>query len=1532
MKFRCCAAFGYLLTSLVFSMMAKAAPLVPENWDPALAGDVVMERLITVTAPEVKGAHDAEMVTVGNYAYIVAEVNDLNSGESAAWPQIYSTLSIVNLDSLKLEAILPVARTEQQFENEKLPVGACFVPRIIQKDDNTLRCYFASEQPGKRQSQMWYRDFTVKTRKFAPTIHRVKLKTSSGTYDMQPQHFHADAVAHGFTKPMKDFGMYLFDSFKSFDGATYVALNNFPGKQNALARMHDDFATFEIVGHYNDPQAEQLSESAVNRLPDGSWLAICRNDSGNYHFTTSPDGKTWTTGTERDFVPNGAGSKPTFDKFGDTYYLGWQEATKIHGVHRSVFNIDISRDGKTWERKYRFESTKSFQYPTFREHNGSIWLCATQGDHSKSRKERIMFGKLEPTGSFESQAGKKRAVIPKPAPKTTQLPLKKGETLFTDRNYTLTEAPDFLLGRNFLRTSIEGYTIECTTPGDLYLMTLSKSHSANQGAVLEKYGFKKVDTPEFQLFPGEINRVFAYQKRMESGEQLTIRKMVFPVLGDGIKIKLLTAGSPDKATIKETPEEAEIRIAKMEKIADHALVPPTVNTSPLPKYGYDKLDYGMTIGIERTPKGRLWACWVAGGDSPDAYFVLASSDDDGETWSDPRMVLDSHEDGLGDKRSILVGNLWTDPLGRLWVIFDQSMDMFDGRAGVWATVCDNPDAENPEWSEPKRIWHGVTLNKPTVLSNGEWMLPISLDQRDGFRQFKGCFRNLDPLRGANVFVSKDEGETWERRGAAIFPTPDWHEHMVVERKDGSLWMLARTKKGIMESTSTDAGKTWSEPVESAIKHPVARFFIRRLQSGKLLLIKHGDKIDAHQGRVQLSAWLSDDDGKSWQGGLVLDERKGISYPDGFQAPDGTIYISYDRNRSTDGEILMARFTEEDVAAKQFKGPKSRAKMLISRPLAKEVAALPGFDKPTADVVRTIDLPLVDLSGDKHRHSVVAAGTEAIYQGHCDTVLLPDDKTMFTAWCLGHARWIGPLAKSTDAGLTWSGRLDVPSNWNETSNTPALHRLVSPDGKARLFCFADGLDWSRKGKPPYPMHQSYSEDDGKTWTPMAPNGVEGEVPPKTVLSFEGGKKLLMWSDLPGYVVQSESRDGGLTWSRSRRILRVPDRWAQPCVVESPDGKTLLMLLRENSRKHQSLYSISRDQAETWSAPRELPATLTGDRHVAKFSPDGRLVVAFRDIAHNSPTYGHYVAWVGEYTDIVEGKPGDYRVKLFHNMMRSEPDKPGTGNTDCGYSDLEVLPDGTFIATTYLKYQKGPEKHSVMNTRFQLEETDKLVPENSDKAFTPISNGTDFEGWEQKGNWVIDEEGAFYRKARGGDLIYTKSTVPDDFELRFEWKVSKGCNSGVYYRPGQVEYQVLDNIGSPYGENARQAAASIFFCMAPKRDNTRPVGEWNTGRILCKGSVIEHWLNGEAVISFDYNDPKWAEYVELLDARGGDLTGRGGKIKLQDHGQDVWYRNLRWREIPADETVTPDPDFEPMPVTGAALEKEQARVKRMLEAKK
>lgn len=215
------------------------------------------------------------------------------------------------------------------------------------------------------------------------------------------------------------------------------------------------------------------------------------------------------------------------------------------------------------------------------------------------------------------------------------------------------------------------------------------------------------------------------------------------------------------------------------------------------------------------------------------------------------------------------------------------------------------------------------------------------------------------------------------------------------------------------------------------------------------------------------------------------------------------------------------------------------------------------------------------------------------------------------------------------------------------------------------------------------------------------------------------------------------------------------------------------------------------------------------------------------------------------------------------------------------------------------------------------------------FRLLFDGVNLDGWQKTENWVV-ENGALGCPRRGGDISYTAEKIPDDFELRFEWMISKGGNSGVYYRPGQYEYQTLDDEHSPYGENPRQSAASLFFCMAPNKRLAKPHGEWNTGRIVCKGTVIQHWLNEEKVIDFDYTDPKWAREVEILTIRGADLSARGAYLRLQDHGQPAWYRNIRLRKIPADETL-PRADLTPLPIPPAALEKENARIAQMLKAK-
>ncbi len=375
----------------------SSTALLPADWDAKAAGDKVMTGLIKVTGTQVKGAHDSHLAIVGDRAFVIAEANDRQAGEAAGWPFIYATLSIVDLPNERLLDVMTVARSEQAFANATLSVGACFVPRVKQVGPQTLRCWFASEQPGKRQSQTYYRDLDLRTMTFEPEIHRMKLTTSEGTFDLQPKPLYDDAAKQGFQRKPVDAGLYMFDNFKEFDGKTYIAINNYLGAQQALCTINNSADTLTVVGHFNGPGEPALTEPAVNRLPDGTWLAISRKENGdrNYWFSESKDGKSWKSGGERDFVKDGAASKPTFDKFNGVYYLGWQERTQVDKVSRSVFNIDVSTDGKHWERKYRFETTNSFQYPTFVEANGQVWFCVTQGDSDPSRKERIMFGRLQ---------------------------------------------------------------------------------------------------------------------------------------------------------------------------------------------------------------------------------------------------------------------------------------------------------------------------------------------------------------------------------------------------------------------------------------------------------------------------------------------------------------------------------------------------------------------------------------------------------------------------------------------------------------------------------------------------------------------------------------------------------------------------------------------------------------------------------------------------------------------------------------------------------------------------------------------------------------------------------------------------------------------------------------------------------------------------------------------------------------------------------------------------------------------------------
>jgi len=351
-----------------------------------------------------------------------------------------------------------------------------------------------------------------------------------------------------------------------------------------------------------------------------------------------------------------------------------------------------------------------------------------------------------------------------------------------------------------------------------------------------------------------------------------------------------------------------------------SLKKPEIISNPCRAYRNDKRLWQGIPGIEVISPDTIYACWYSGGkgEGKENYVVLSRSQNNTETWCNPLFIV-------APSRSVRAFDpcLWKDPLGRLWLFWSQSYHFYDGKAGVWYIRTDNPADEHPVWTEPVRICNGIMINKPIVSAfSGEWLLPVAI------WNFTGCIKREDMSNEqySSVFTSSDHGKSWDRKGGADVPARHFDEHMLIEKSENCLWMLVRTFYGIGESISTDGGCTWSRGRATRIEGPDSRFFIRKLLSGNLLLVNHFQ----FHNRSHLTAKLSYDCGNSWSDGLLLDERNNVSYPDGCQSSDGSIYIIYDRERTTDGEILLARFTEEDILQKKCVSSFSKLKITIDR--------------------------------------------------------------------------------------------------------------------------------------------------------------------------------------------------------------------------------------------------------------------------------------------------------------------------------------------------------------------------------------------------------------------------------------------------------------------------------------------------------------------------------------------------------------------------------------------------------------------------
>lgn len=298
--------------------------------------------------------------------------------------------------------------------------------------------------------------------------------------------------------------------------------------------------------------------------------------------------------------------------------------------------------------------------------------------------------------------------------------------------------------------------------------------------------------------------------------------------------------------------------------------------------------------------GRLWATWFSGKspcENRNNFALLATSDDGGETWTEVQCVEPDRE---GQRRGF-DPQVWVDPDGILhWFWTDVDFHV-SSTLGVWEGIVGDACRPFERLSKPRVVGCGIMLGDPLVLSDGDWLLPIS---GPGRRQTAG------------FVASSDRGKTWHWRGGATCTNVEdvcSHEHCVVEKKDGTLWTVVRRRIDIGQAFSTDKGRTWT-PVEAFdVKCTNTRVWLAKLRSGNCILVKNGP-IGQNVGRKLLTAYLSRDEGKTWEGGLLIDERDSATYPNGCQAEDGLIYVVNDHDRKKGMDILLSQFTEEDVLA------------------------------------------------------------------------------------------------------------------------------------------------------------------------------------------------------------------------------------------------------------------------------------------------------------------------------------------------------------------------------------------------------------------------------------------------------------------------------------------------------------------------------------------------------------------------------------------------------------------------------------------
>ena len=331
--------------------------------------------------------------------------------------------------------------------------------------------------------------------------------------------------------------------------------------------------------------------------------------------------------------------------------------------------------------------------------------------------------------------------------------------------------------------------------------------------------------------------------------------------------------------------------------------------------------------VEVTAGGRLFATLYSGGMTEENgnFSVLLSSDDDGATWNDPIAAVD-----VGTSERAYDSCLWMDPLGRLWYVWAV---MPNNR--IEYVLCENPDADKLCWSAIRSIPGDVMLNKPTVHSDGAWLFPTAV-WKDRLTTGSAGGNDGTKATGAHVYATEDGGKTFTHRGTVIARDRWFDEHMLLTKRNDDLEMYIRTTYGVGKAVSHDGGRTFDPDTDSTLKGPNSRFYIGRLSSGNILLVNH---YGFHK-RDHLTAMISRDEGQTFEGFLLLDERPDVSYPD-VKEHNGQIYIIHDRERGAHyhadrdystaaREILLSKITEADILAGRLISPESYLRHIVSK--------------------------------------------------------------------------------------------------------------------------------------------------------------------------------------------------------------------------------------------------------------------------------------------------------------------------------------------------------------------------------------------------------------------------------------------------------------------------------------------------------------------------------------------------------------------------------------------------------------------------